>query len=154
MSPVKSAVIVDSSWGLAAPKDERTVHVTCGVCQNRMPNENLAGHMAKKHADTDDQVDAIGTKLSGMSMACREKPHSTTQIGQDSYGKSSIREFLSDQSKQTVFPSIKQEPFAAPTPNPTNIGPVFYTIRVSESQMQQLLEQNRVFPKDGFLHLK
>lgn len=146
-----SAPLIDFDvWNIEASKDDSVVHVSCSVCKNRMPIGHLDAHMARKHNDTDDQVDAIGTQANAIP-----KPNSSDN--------KLVREFLINQSKQkNTGPSpMKPESFGSsehfqPTPDPktsTN-EPVFYTIRVSEAQMQQLLDQNRIIPKNGFLHLK
>lgn len=140
-----------NDWGIEASKDEKLIHISCNVCQNRMPAENLDLHMKRKHSNTIDQVDAIGSKMHCMSLDVVEQPALT-----DAFNIKSFREHLNKRPDQSVQASTSTNPFKPTnsTLDATNNGPVFYTVRVTEAQMQQLLDENRIYPKNGFFHLK
>lgn len=144
-------------WGIEQSKEEQLIHVSCHVCQNRMPAENLDSHMKRKHSNTTDQVDAIGIKMNDISLDVVEQSALT-----DSFNTKFIREQWNKQANQGVQEASKSiNPFRMAVGNSIhsrldvpNNEPVFYTIRVSEDQMQQLLNENRIYPKNGFFHLK
>lgn len=156
---------VRNVWGIESPTDVRQVHVRCTVCCNKMLPENLDGHMKRKHPEPIDQVDAIGTMVDAMTVNNMEKPIPDSTLSQrriNSYfNKPSVSHFGSagqTESKNDVIdfdrsfrPAINFQPTAQ---DGSSNDTTFYTIRVNEAQMQELLNNNRIYPKDGAFYLK
>lgn len=151
--------IIKSVWGIEPPKDAKSVHVQCDVCQNRMPAESLEIHMKRKHGDSADQVDAIGTMCNGKSLDDVEQSASVVRmdsfVGRIERIQPKFEPNLGVMNTQPPKDSAAFAQFSKSVPHveEPKVEP-FYTIRVSEIQMKQLLDENRVFPKDGFLYLK
>lgn len=147
--------------------DEKLVHVACSICGNRMAAESLDQHMKRKHNDVSDQVDAVGTKVSSVSIGMIEKTEEA-KVGTASKASpinpSEQFQGLVAPDMMTNWPRAKN-PFSssfrfaatskidASTTTDANSQP-FYTIRVSVAQMKQLMSENRIEPKEGYFYLK
>lgn len=116
-------------WGYQPTNDSNMVHVSCEICQNRMPATDLDLHLKRRH-NADEKLSQITTKLAGTSLNGVAKAVSNIPFSK----------FYKTNSNAQV--------------NTKSSAEAFYTIRVSESQMQELLQQKRVVPKDGFFYLK
>lgn len=133
-----------------------------------MPALALDEHMKRKHpASPADQVDAIGTMADAMSMKIDEKPMASGSVSSNNRSQNSIQKAADNffKPKPTNFSGNPFQPakddftlsqqfqsalsFGAPKSEMAH-----YTIRVTEAQMQQLLDQNRIYPKDGTFYLK
>lgn len=177
MSPKKSdakAADIDSSainglWGIGSPNDESQIHVQCGVCRNKMRAADLDAHMKRKHAEPIDQVDAIGTMVDMIDAMGIQLPvggfAKQVMPGQQ-LANNSEHDLPSSAAKTT--PNKDSIDFGrdsrAASTSTTNIKPsvdvdrsneeVYYTIRINEVQMQELFNNNRIYPKNGAFYLK
>lgn len=141
-------------------KDDGKIHVQCEICRNKMPAADLGAHLKRKHSEPIDQVDAIGTMADGQS----SKTFNSFAAKHDQLVNSSIVDKLQppDTPKKdridfgrTFKPTTNVEQIFEP---PANFGSskaeTFYTIRVTEGQMQDFLNNKRIYPKDGAFYLK
>lgn len=130
--------------------DEKLVHVSCTICGNRMPESNLEQHMKRKHnQDVGDQVDAVGTKVTSMSIDDVIETHPPKQQLQEQTGWPKAKYPFSSSFRFTAIPKVD-----ASTTTMDDDAQPFYTIRVSVAQMKQLMNENRIDPKEGHLYLK
>lgn len=165
-------VALENSFEHITPVDEKLAHVSCTICGNRMPAESLDQHMKRKHNDVGDQVDAIGTKVNSMSMDVFETSQESS-LTSSTVNNPTIHPPKQSQEQTaaataawmtTNWPKAKN-PFSksfhftaipkvdASTTTMDDSQP-FYTIRVSVAQMKQLMNENRIDPKDGHFYLK
>lgn len=147
-----------SVWGIEPPKDDGQMHVQCGICRNKMQATDLDAHMKRKHSESVDQVDAIGTMADRQSLDSMNSFNSFTQKYSSIVDKlqppvtpkkdliDSGRTFKSTTNVEQIF-----DPPADFGPSKTE---TFYTIRVTEGQMQDFLNNKRIYPKDGAFYLK
>lgn len=144
--------------------DENLVHVTCTICNNRMPAKSLDQHMKRKHTDVGDHVDAVGTQVSSISIDTLEKVMKFAKTATNNVVHRPQEQFQGRPASGMMTNGPKtNNPFATPfsatpkinasTPTVENSLP-FYTLRVSVDQMKQLMAENRIEPKHGFLYLK
>lgn len=155
----QTEVVDHQAWGLEVPKDENSVHVMCSICANKMPKSHLEGHMKRKHADPVDQVDAIGIRREDISpdefrnapqMANRKQVFNMEGAPDNNVTARPSSLSSTEQLKSFAEYGKLGNPLAS---NHTNTVD-YYTIRITEHQMKDFLEQKRIFPKDGFLYLK
>lgn len=145
------------------PVDEKLVHASCTICGNRMPISCLDQHIKRKHhdeVDAGDQVDAVGTKVNSMSIDVietseksmlanhppKQSQEQTAEWMTTNWPKA--KNPFSSSFRFTAIPKID-----ASTTMDEDSQP-FYTIRVSVAQMKQLMNENRIDPKDGHFYLK
>lgn len=165
-------------WQIDPPIDEKMVHIPCDICNNKMPAFVIEEHKKRKHLNSVDQVDAVGImpdvmtpkkhptmsannfvntnqqnfiQKSGGVFFKAQQPNLGTITPNDDFTLSQrFKSALSfGTSKPDLFGTSKSDSFGTPH----TMGP-FYTIRVTEAQMQELLDKNRIYPKDGTFYLK
>lgn len=137
---------IDSVWGFEKPSDESAVHVQCTICNNKMPAGIIEAHMIRKHSEAFDQVDAIGVMTKELDPIIEN-----ALAGLSKDVSPFTRNFMDD---------VRKCPYGTKTTESTagliatTSTEKFYNIRISEEQMQEFLDQKRIYPKDGALYLK
>lgn len=129
--------------------DEQMVHVRCEVCRNCMPAMDLSAHMKRKHNHTNEQVDAIGKMAEGLSI----KETSFHSMFSERIIETAPLRYVHDLAQPALSDSDATNVIALQN-SKSSTESIFYSLRVTEAQMQQLLNQNRIYPKDGHFYLK
>lgn len=161
------APIINSVWGIEMPKDDGNMHVQCGICRNKMPAADLNAHMKRKHSEPMDQVDAIGRMVDGQSPDAFKTFNSFVAKSMYEQSDSSIVDKLQPPNtpkkdsidfgltfKPTNQTTNLEQIFAPPADFGPSKAETFYTIRITEGQMQDFLNNKRIYPKNGAFYLK
>lgn len=158
---------ISSVWGIETSNDETQIHVQCGICRNKMRAADLDAHIRRKHAEPIDQVDAIGTIVDMISL---DTIGNQLTVGGFVKQGMPVQQLANnnDQDLPSTAPKTTSNKnsidFGRATTSVQNIKPtvnvsqpteeIFYTIRINEAQMQDLLNNNRIYPKNGAFYLK
>lgn len=124
--------------------------------------------MKRKHVDAVDQVDAIGIRVDEMSFdEIGIAPHGMAQMCNTFRKLSFDKKSIPDNNVAASSSLPLTEPKTDPLKNHTEYGkpgnPLaqkdndtvgYYTVRITERQMQEFLDQNRIYAKDGSFYLK
>lgn len=157
---------VNAVWNIEPPKDAGKVHVQCTFCNNKMPAESMNEHMKRKHSEPTDQVDAIGTigtmvDVMSLDTVGKHTPVAASKtfnafaplVNSTSVKMEPKNDLIDFGRNIKPTTSLKHNVEAAADAGPSN-EETFYTIRVTEAQMQELLNNNRIYPKKGAFYLK
>lgn len=137
--------------------------VSCNICKNRMPAESLGTHIQRKHSETVDQVDAIGNfHVNTISSDVLEQNTASGLLALRLNGNKvspsvANKKAVTIQTMDLSFNATKNDFGPASNRNTTKEikkNDTFYSIRVSVEQMQQWLDENRIYAKDGEFYLK
>lgn len=158
-------------WNVEPPNDPDMIHIECNICHNKMTAMALEAHMKRKHAgDAGDQVDAIGVMGGEMSFDTVERHALAGQLKSANFlANQFMTEHFKDQSKPMPLEPFNPaknnveygrnfKPFAKTTQlvpsEKSKDDTIFYSIRITEDQMQHFLNENRIQAKDGTFYLK